>query len=149
MEKNKEHSASALGNNLDISRKQCVEIGKFIRGRDIEKALGILEQVIEKKTAVPYRKYNKDIGHKKGGIGPGRYPVKAANFVVQLINAAKSNAENKGLDGEKLYIKQFMANKGNTAVHHGRHQGRKMKRTHIKIILEERENKKPKREGKK
>ncbi|MBT3984747.1 50S ribosomal protein L22 [archaeon] len=145
----KEHSASVIGSNLDISKKHTIEIGNFIRGRLLEKAKTLMEGVIVKKVAVPFKIFNMDVGHKKGRIAAGRYPVKAATRILGLLNSAESNAEDKGLDIDALYISEFIANKGNGSLHHGRHRGRAMKRTHIKIVLEEKEKKKKVKEEKK
>lgn len=144
-----EHIASAFGRNLDISKKHSVEIGKFIRYRDLSKAKSLLENVILKKVAVPFTKYNRDVGHKKGKIAAGRYPVKAATKILGLLNSAESNAEDKGLDVDNLFVSEFISNKGNGAMHHGRKGSREMKRTHVYIALEEKEEEKPKEEKKK
>ncbi|MFH1972889.1 MAG: 50S ribosomal protein L22 [archaeon] len=140
----KEHTAKAFGSNLDVSRKHSIVIGDFVRGKDIEKAKTLMEGVIKKKIAVPFRRFNMDMGHKKGNIAAGRYPVKAATRILGLIKSAESNAEDKGLDIEALYISEFIVNKGTGTMKHGRHRGREAKRTHISIELEERENKKKK-----
>src|SRR3989338_6593868 len=110
---NKEHIATAKGENLGISRKFAVEV------------------------AVPFRKYHMDLGHKRGSIGPGRFPAKVAKEMLRLLNSAEKNALNKGLDLESLYVARVVANKGNTQMKPGRHRGRKAKRTHIEITLGE------------
>ncbi|MAG78089.1 50S ribosomal protein L22 [archaeon] len=137
----KEHTASVMGNNVDISKKHSIEIGDFIRGKNIDKAKALMEGVIAKKIAVPFKRFNMDVGHKKGRIAAGRYPVKAAQRILGLLNSAESNAEDKGLDLDVLYVSEFIANKGTGSLHQSRHRGRSMKRTHIKIVLEEREKK--------
>jgi len=147
-----EHTASAFGNNLDISRKHAVEIGSFIRYDDLDKAKEKLGKVIEKKLAVPFKRYNRDVGHKKGKIAAGRFPVKAATRILGLLKSAESNAEDKGLDVDALFITEYVANKGNGSLHHGRQRSREMKRTHVYIELEEKEEakkEKPKEEKKK
>lgn len=48
-------------------------------------------EVINQKKAVPYKRFNKDVGHKKG-IGPGRYPIKASGVILSLVKLAESNA---------------------------------------------------------
>jgi large subunit ribosomal protein L22 len=138
----KEHIASVNATNLDVSRKHAVEIGNFIRGRTLDKAKILMGEVMIKKTAVPFKIFNMDVGHKKGKIAAGRYPVKAATRILGLLNSAESNAEDKGLDVDALYVTEFIANKGTGSVHHGRKRGREMKRTHLKIVLEEKAVKK-------
>ena len=78
-----EHQAKAVGKNMKVSWKHCTEIGRFIKGDSIEKAENKLERVIEKELAVPYTKFNSDAGH-KSGQGPGRYPVKAAEEILDV-----------------------------------------------------------------
>jgi len=138
----KEHTSSVNASNLDVSKKHAIEIGNFIRGRNLDKAKRLMEEVIVKKTAVPFKIFNMDVGHKKGKIAAGRYPVKAATRILGLLNSAESNAEDKGLDVDTLYVAEFITNKGTGAMHQGRHRGRAMKRTHLKVVLEEREVKK-------
>ncbi len=138
----REHQAIARGTNLAISKKFCVEIAKFIRGRDLDKAKGLMNGVISKSVAVPFTKHNRDLGHKPGRIAAGRYPVKAAKVVLSLLEAAEMNAMNKGLDSEALYVAEIMANKGTGQMKGGRQRGREAKRTHIDIVLMEREGKK-------
>ncbi|MFH1455530.1 MAG: 50S ribosomal protein L22 [archaeon] len=143
MEKN-DNTAKVLGRNLPISTKQSIEIGTFIKGKTIAKAKIMLANVIAKKVAVPFTRFNKDMGHKKGNIAAGRYPINASTEVLNLLNSAESNAANKGL-GSDLFIKMFVANQGTGQWHYGRQRRRRMKRTHIEIIVEEMKKKqKPK-----
>ena len=138
----------ARGTNVSISRKFSVEIAHFIRGKDLATAKKLMHGVIAMKVAVPFRRYDWDLAHKPGGVGPGRYPVKAVKVILGLLESAEMNAVNKGLDQEKLYIHSVMANKGTTVAHGGRHGGRHAKRTHINIVLAERELKKETKKGK-
>ena len=41
------------------------------------------------------------VAHKKG-VGPGRFPKKAAKAILRVIESAKHNAEYKGLDAENM-----------------------------------------------
>ena len=69
----KENMARAIGMVLPISFKQSVEICSFIKNKSITDAKKALNNAIEKKAAIPFRRYNWDLGHKRK-IGPGRYP---------------------------------------------------------------------------
>ncbi|MBS3149419.1 50S ribosomal protein L22 [Candidatus Woesearchaeota archaeon] len=131
-----DHIAVARAQNLPISLKKSVEICDFLRYKELKKAQRILNDVMNKKIAIPFKRYNMDTGHKPG-MAAGRYPGKASFEILKLLNSAEANAENKGLDTEKLVISKLIANKGNKMFHPGRHRGIKMKRTHIEIILEE------------
>ncbi|MBS3135184.1 50S ribosomal protein L22 [Candidatus Woesearchaeota archaeon] len=124
------------GNNLGISTKISVEICSFIRNKNTEKAKKMLEKVIQKKQAVPYKRYLKDIPHRKGNIATGRYPIKASRVILDLIKSAESNAKNKGMSSN-LVISHISAHKGNAQSRYGRKIGKKAKKTHIKIIVKE------------
>jgi len=139
---NKEHIATAKGMNLGISRKFAVEIGRFIKRKKVSKVKTLLEGVIEIKVAVPFTKYHFDLGHKKGSIGPGRFPVSAAKEILYLVKSAEMNAINKNFDMENVYVSNVLVGMGNTTHRAGRLRGRLAKKTHVEIILEEKEVKK-------
>ena len=131
------HEAYCCAKNLPVSTKASVEICSFIRGKELEKAKKLLQQVIDKKIAVPYKRYNRDVGHKPGKIAAGRYPEKACKEILRLLNLVQANAENKGLDRENLIITEIMANRGYQQAHYGRKRSRKFKRTHFDIFVKE------------
>lgn len=134
-------------NNSAISRKISIEIFNMIRYKSTEKAKMLLEEVMDMKRAVPYKKFNRSVAHKTG-IGPGRYPIKAVDEVLKLIKLAEANAQNKGLSSS-LVIKHLAANKGNMQWHHGRQSRRQMKSTHIEIVVLEKTAKKEESKHKK
>ncbi len=140
LEEKQEHFAIAKAIGLQISTKQSVEICNFIRGKDVNKARMLLQEVIEHKKAIPYKRYNKDTGHKPGKIAAGRYPEKAATHFIKLLTTAIANAENKGLDSTNLIIKEIKADLGAQNWHYGRLRRRKMKNTHLFVKLMEKEN---------
>ena len=131
-----EHTAKVTGIALPVSFKQSVEVCSFIKNMYVNEAKKILERVIEKKMAVPFKRYKADLSHKKI-VGPGRYPEKTSKVLVNLIDNAVANAQFKGLNTSKLFIKHIVANKSGKGLHYGRKPGRKMKRTNIEIIVEE------------
>ncbi len=130
------HQAKAVGNNMKVSWKDCTEIGRFIKGDTVEKAERKLEMVQEKELEVPYTKFQSDIGHKPGQSQPGRYPVKAAGKVLEVLNSAKNNAEYEGLNTENLEVQEFITNQGREFRTPGRHPGT-TKAAHVKIIVGE------------
>lgn len=132
---------------MPISTKHAIEIGSFIRGKAATKAKALLNGVIAKKVAVPMKKFNMDTGHKTG-MSSGSFPEKAAKNVLMLLESAEMNAQNKGLNTESLYIKVYKANKGVTQWRAGRQRRRQAKRSHVEIILAEKEAMKPKAEKK-
>jgi large subunit ribosomal protein L17e len=81
----------------------------------LNRARAFLNNVIEHKEAVPFRRFAKSIGRSKQsskafGCPRGRWPVKSAKFVLDLLANAKANAEAKGLDTSKLKINHIQAN---------------------------------------
>lgn len=137
---NEEHTAKASIKDMPISTKQAVEICSFIRGKDIQRAKQMLQQVLEKKLAVPFKRYKMNVAHKPGNIAAGRYPEKATTAMMVLLNSVESNAQDKDLDTERLYIKAIMANKGSRSYRFGRRRGIKARNTHVEIVVEERES---------
>jgi len=129
----------AIANSLPISTKQ-VEICSFIRGKTTEKSRQLLEQVLEQKIAIPYKRYNQGVGHKKGKIAAGRYPLKATFAILKLIKTAESNAEVKGMSSP-FQISEIIASQSSRNWHYGRQRRRKTKKTHIKITLKSLEKK--------
>jgi large subunit ribosomal protein L22 len=97
-----------------ISHKHAREIAVKIKGMSIETARDYLQDVIRLKRAVPFRRYNNEVGHKSDtGVMSGRYPQKAATEFVKLLDNLESNAEYRGMDLDRLKII-------NTTVHKGR-----------------------------
>lgn len=131
-----DYQAKAQGNNMPVSWKDCTEIGRFIQNDTVEKAKNKLEMVQEKEIEVPYTKYNNDVGHTSGSSTPGRYPVKAAKHVLQVLESAESNAENEGLNPDNLKVEEVITNQGREFRTPSRHQGT-TKAAHVKIIIEE------------
>jgi large subunit ribosomal protein L22 len=106
-------TARIWGRELRISPKHAVEICSFIKGRKIGTAKTMLVEVTEKKRAVPFRKYKRKVGHKViEGWFAGRYPVKAGNAFIRLLDELSSNAEYKGLDTSRLKIVSASATGG-------------------------------------
>ena len=113
-EGNEAKTARAMAKSLKISPKHCVEICNAIRGMDVSKAKAYLEDVIDMKQSVPFKRHNKKVGHRKGQKGwpIGRYPVKAAAEVLKVLVNAEANAEYKGMDTEKLVIEHISSHRG-------------------------------------
>jgi large subunit ribosomal protein L22 len=98
-----------------ISHKHSREIAVAIKGMSIEKAREFLENVVAKKIAVPYRRYHNEVAHRtniRDGFSAGRYPQKAANEFLRLLDNLESNAEYKGMDLDRLRIVSAVVHKG-------------------------------------
>ncbi|MCK5698650.1 MAG: 50S ribosomal protein L22 [Candidatus Aenigmarchaeota archaeon] len=130
--------AKVCARHQRISKKNTTEIGRFIKGMKVESAKTYLEQVLKKKKAIPYTKYNTNLGHKKG-MGPGRYPLLATQKMLELLNSAQKNAEYIGLDTKILIITNVWAAKGSSyqRPRRTRFSGQEIKSTNISLIVEE------------
>ncbi|NOQ56374.1 MAG: 50S ribosomal protein L22 [Nanohaloarchaea archaeon] len=143
---NEEKVARSGATNLRISTKNSVEISRFIKGLGVEKAMVYLSDVVKVKKAIPYKRFIRDQAHRKGGMGPGRFPVNAAIEFLKLLKNAKSNAEVKGLDGNNLVVDNAQANIGSSRFHRGARSfgRRRAKSTNVSITVKEQKVKKTK-----
>ena len=134
-------SAKAIGKEMPISPKFTREICGMIRGMKVSKAISTLEGVIALETPVPLKRYNKRVSHKQG-VGPGRYPKKAAAAVLGVIKSAVANAEYKGLNTDDMVIRTISASRGRvTPGHMARAHGRATEwnqdTVNLEVIIEE------------
>lgn len=119
---------------VPVSLKASVEICSFIRSDSLDKAISKLDRIAAGIMPVPYRKYS--VPHKTG-IGPGRFPIKAASAMQKLLLEVKKNAAYTGL-GDNLVISKLLANKPAKAMHSGRRR-RRMKQARIEVVVREAE----------
>ena len=139
-----EKTVKASGREVGLSHKSAREICKTIKGMMLSQAKQYLGDVMDKKRAVPFKRFKKKAGHRHGLVNAyaGRYPVKASKQILKVLEGAEANAEYKGLDTERLRI-----------IHASAYPGMKIKRytqrargrsspnfetvCHIEIALEE------------
>lgn len=109
-----ENIARGKANELPISPKHAIEIAQFIKRKRANDAIAYLEQVVIRKKAIPFRRFNRNVAHRHGleGWDAGRYPKKASEAYIRLLESVKKNAEYIGLDTEKLEIVHAAANRG-------------------------------------
>lgn len=110
-------AAKAVILDADVSIKDMREVCSAIRGMSLDEALDLLRRVIDLREPIPLRRYSGKIAHKRGladkwGWPAGRYPVKAAKYLIKLLENARNNAEVKGLDLSKLRIIHIAAHRG-------------------------------------
>ncbi|MBR7006892.1 MAG: 50S ribosomal protein L22 [Candidatus Methanomethylophilaceae archaeon] len=134
-------TAKALGKEMPISPKFAREVVGMIRGMKVETARQALEDVMAKKRPVPLKRYNKRVSH-KAGVGPGRYPVKVATYILGVLNSAASNAEFKGLDVSNMAISTISVSRGRTIPGHmprahGRATPWNQETVNLEIIIQE------------
>ena len=111
-------AAKAMGYEMPISFKHAVELCRELRGKKVEDAVRYLEEVIEMKRVVPFRKHKKKVAHKSGleKWYAGRYPQKAAKYLLKVLKNLEANAEYKGLEKDRLVIVHAQAQKGRVIV---------------------------------
>lgn len=99
----------------DVSHKHSREVAVAVKGMSIEKARDFLNNVIAKKIAVPYRRYNNEVAHRsnvRDGFFAGRFPQKSAKEFLKLLDNLETNAEYKGMDLDRLRIISAVVHKG-------------------------------------
>ncbi|EOX99885.1 Ribosomal protein L22p/L17e family protein isoform 1 [Theobroma cacao] len=120
-----------------------------IRKLPLGKAKRYLEDVMAHKQAIPFRRFCGGVGRtaqakNRHSNGQGRWPVKSAKFILDLLKNAESNAEVKGLDVDALYISHIQVNQAQkqrrrTYRAHGRINPYMSSPCHIELILSEKE----------
>ncbi|CAK9290688.1 unnamed protein product [Gordionus sp. m RMFG-2023] len=138
----------ARGSNLRVHFKNTRETAHAIRHMHLRRAIRYLKNVIVKKEIVPFKRYNGGVGRKAQAKvwkwTQGRWPKKSAEFLLQLLKNAESNAEYKGLDTDHLVIEHIQVNRAQkmrrrTYRAHGRVNPYLSSPCHIELILIEKE----------
>ncbi|MBX5321036.1 MAG: 50S ribosomal protein L22 [Candidatus Bathyarchaeota archaeon] len=139
-----EKTVKTSGREVRVSYKSAREVCKTIKGMTLIQAKRFLRDVIAKKKAVPFTRFKKKAGHRHGleKAYAGRYPVKVAKQILKLLEGAEANAENKGLDTERLKIIHTSAYPGMKIKRympraHGRATPKFETLCHIELALEE------------
>ena len=107
-----------------VSLKDSVVLFKNIKNKPVNKAKTLLNELLSEK---------KDI--------EGRYFTKASEQILELIEDCEANAELKGLDKDRLFIRFGQANKSFGFIlpkSRYPHRGRKAKICSLRLELEER-----------
>ena len=107
--------AKAKANELNMSPKHSIEIATFIRHQRVNDAIAYLNDVVGLKKAIPFRRFNRNVAHKRGLPGnwdAGRYPVKASKAYIRVLESVKKNDEYIGLDADNLENIHVSANRG-------------------------------------
>ncbi|KAK5805309.1 hypothetical protein PVK06_032962 [Gossypium arboreum] len=142
-------SCKARGSDLRVHFKNTRETAFAIRKLPLTKAKRYLEDVIAHKQAIPFRRFCGGVGRtaqakNRHSNGQGRWPVKSAKFILDLLKNAESNAEVKGLDVDSLIISHIQVNQAQkqrrrTYRAHGRINPYMSSPCHIELILSEKE----------
>ncbi len=112
-------TAKAMMWDVPVSYKKIVDLARLLRGKRVDEAERILNNIINLREAVPYRRYKGKQAHRRGLAAKykwpiGRYPVKAAKYLLKLLENVKNNADAKGLSTENLRILHIGVHKGRT-----------------------------------
>merc|ERR1711868_47854 len=148
---NEAESCKARGSHLRVHFKNTRETCHAIKGMDLKKAQSYLQHVIEKKEAIPFRRYCGGVGRtaqaKNAGStnGQARWPKKSAEFVLNLLSNAEANAELKSLEIDKLFVSHIQVNRAvqnrrRTYRAHGRINPYMSHPCHVELILSQKEN---------
>ena len=140
-ESDPEKTAKAYGYELHCSPKDSKNIARALRGMKVDAAKNYLEEVIALKRAVPSIYHKRKISHQKA-TGPGKFPQKAATYLLKILKNAENNAEYKGFDVENMRIKHMAAYRGRTIRGfmpraQGRATDKNKMTTNVEIIIEE------------
>merc|ERR1711920_1150168 len=141
-------TAKARGSNLRVHFKNTRETAQAIKKMPLHRATAYLKNVIDKKEIIPFRRFMGGVGRhaqaKVHGTSQGRWPKKSAEFLLDLLKNAESNAEYKGLDTEHLVVDHIQVNRAakmrrRTYRAHGRINPCMSSPCHIEIVLLEKE----------
>ena len=137
-----ETTSKAIGHELHISPKHCREICRAIKGMRTGHARKYLDNVVALKQAVPFKRHNDSMGHRKGPMAAGRYPQKAAKEFIKILINAQANAEYKGIEPEDMKIAHVATKKGRVirgyrARARGSSSPKNTETVNIEMILEE------------
>lgn len=89
----------AKGSDLRVHFKNTRESAFALRKMSLNKAKKYLEDVLAHKRCIPFRRYQGAVGrtsqakNEKNPGGQGRWPVKSAEFLLNLLKNAEANAE--------------------------------------------------------
>merc|ERR1712048_113927 len=128
--------------------KNTRETAHNIKHMHLRRAVAYLKNVVDQKECVPFRRFNGGVGRcaqaKHWKTTQGRWPKKSAEFLLQMLKNAESNAEFKGLDTDHLVIDHIQVNRApkmrrRTYRAHGRINAYMSSPSHIEVILQEEE----------
>ncbi|GAA93523.1 uncharacterized protein L969DRAFT_95826 [Mixia osmundae IAM 14324] len=101
----------AKGSAVRVHYKNTRETAAVLQGLSLAKAYTYIDDVLEHKQCVPFRRHNGGVGRtaqaKQFGATQGRWPVKSARYIKALLKNAESNAAVNELEVEDLYIRSI------------------------------------------
>merc|ERR1711934_1220732 len=146
------NSCKAKGSDLRVHFKNTRETAMAIKNMRLEDAKKYLEDVIDKKRAVPFRRFCGGVGRTAqaaaaplpGTNGQARWPKKSCEFLLGLLRNAEANAEMKDLEVDKMKITHIQVNRAvqnrrRTYRAHGRINPYMSSPCHVEMILSQQE----------
>jgi large subunit ribosomal protein L17e len=139
----------ARGSHLRVHFKNTFETATALKGLNLNKGIKYLEDVIEHKQVVPFRRYNGHVGRKAQaksfGCTQGRWPEKSAKILLDLLKNAKANADAKNADSsDNFYVWHIQVNQApqgrrRTYRAHGRINAYLSCPCHVEVICAEKQ----------
>lgn len=142
-------AVKAKGSDLRVHFKNTHEAGAAIKGMKLTRAQKFLQNVIEKKEIVPFRRFKIGVKGKpqcnNWKVPVGRWPKKSAQFLLGLLKNCESNAELQGIDTDNLVVTHVQVNKAmrgrrRTFRAHGRINAFMSMPCHVEMFLTEPED---------
>ena len=135
---------------MRVHFKNTREGAMAIKKMGLDQAKRYLEDVLEHKRVIVFRRFCGGVGRtaqaKNEGStnGQGRWPKKTVKVLLDLLRNAESNAENKGLDMDSLFVSHIQVNqaqKGRRRTYraHGRINAYMSSPCHVELTLSEKE----------
>ena len=106
-------TAKGMLRERHMSHKHSKAIAREIKGKTVEDAKAYLDAVIAGERSVPFKQHNSGVGHRSDidGWDAGRFPEKASEAFLDLIENVVNNADEQGFDGEAMEIMHVAAHK--------------------------------------
>jgi large subunit ribosomal protein L22 len=137
-------TAKAMLRERQMSFKHSKALAREIKGKTAGEAVEYLEAVINEEQSVPFRQHNSGVGHRNDidGWDAGRYPQKASEAFLDLLENGIGNADHQGFDGESMAVMHVAAHKvGETQGRKPRAMGRASQwntdEVDVELVLEE------------
>ena len=149
----------ARGSNMRFHYKNVYETAAAVRGMSLKKAQKYLDNVVQRKDIIPFRKHTGNVGrkaqvnHKKyAGATQGRWPVKAIKLVQDMLRNAESNAQIQNIEPSDLFITHISVQRApkirrRTYRAHGRIGAYMASPCHIEVICTTRDDNVAKAQG--